>query len=140
MGNLKLNMKFAIVAALMAAVSGAADDICVHVHFDVYKKTGCKNADVDSTLTTEFNTKLVGADDTGLSACVHKSYSGEDYYYKASCPKQAEPSKRIMTIQLYTDAACGSDKKIDKAVATYTWTQPRMLRVLLITPIELALQ
>ena len=113
-------MKFAIVAALMAAVSGAATDTCEHVHFDVYKKKDCKDADVDTALTTEFNAKLVGADDTALNTCVHKSYANKDYYYKASCPKEAEPSKRIMTIQLYKDAACSSDKKIKEALVKYT--------------------
>ena len=112
-------MKFAIVAALMAAVSGAptVDTKCYHVHFDVWKKNDCSSGNEDSANTAAFNEKLVGASDDGLQACKTKTFNGKDYYYKASCPPEAAAAKRIMTIQLYKENTCAT--KIEKAAVTY---------------------
>merc|ERR1719453_76148 len=107
-------MKFAIVAALMAAVSGTTATGCATVKFHVWKDKDCSTT-AGTTIEDDFNHKLVGADETKLAggACLDKTFSGKTYYYKASCPGLAEAEKRIMTIQLYSDDHC--TKKIDKA-------------------------
>ena len=99
-------MKFAVVAALMAAVSGA--DTCAKVKFLLFTEKGCPDAKKETLDNTNaFNNVLANkAPDasflnTALKDCIEKDFNGKKYYYKATCPNKPDIKDRKMTFQLY---------------------------------------
>ena len=103
-------MKFAIVAALMAAVSAAGPTDCSAVELKLWKDKDCTSAAEDADKDAFVNSlgTLTGG------TCTDKTIKGTAYSYKAQC----EDTKHVLFFQLYKDGGCTTAKKVKDAVYT----------------------